>query len=306
MLYDVTLGVRYSYDPPAGAARMHLRMIPGSGAAQRVLSGTLVITPGPDFRRDRADFFGNALTEIAFHAPIDGVEFTFTGRIERHDLPRVMDLSCPLSALRREMNEIASIAPEAPHHFLAASERVSPAPTITAYARALTAQGQSTLNVVETISQALHRDITFDSTATDVTTDPVEAFANRRGVCQDISHIMIAALRGVGVPAGYVSGFLRTEPPEGETRLAGADAMHAWVRAWCGHEMGWIEIDPTNNMLAGTDHISVAFGRDYADVAPVKGSLRSSGLHNSGHSVDVVPVEEQSGTDKGQTRAGSP
>ena len=98
---------------------------------------------------------------------------------------------------------------------------------------------------------------------------------------------------GIGIPAGYVSGFLRTEPPEGQPRLAGADAMHAWVRAWCGNEVGWIEIDPTNDMRVGADHISVAIGRDYADVAPVKGSLRSSGFHSTRHSVDMVPVEER-------------
>ena len=290
MLYDVTLAVRYAYDQPAGAARMHLRMIPGDGAAQRVISGTLQADPEPDFRRDRLDFFGNMLTEIAYNAPIDSVDFRFSGRIRRHDLPRALDLSCALRAMPRELAEVASLAADAPHHFLGASERVAPALSITAFARDLTSPGQSTLSAVETLSQALHAEITFDATATDVTTDPVEAFTNRRGVCQDISHIMIAALRGIGVPAGYVSGFLRTEPPEGEARLAGADAMHAWVRAWCGQEMGWIEIDPTNDMRAGADHISVAVGRDYSDVAPVKGSLRSSGLHSTAHSVDVVPV----------------
>jgi transglutaminase-like putative cysteine protease len=290
MLYDVTLSVRYAYDQPAGSARMHLRMMPGSTAAQRLVSGLLEADPAPDFRRDRLDFFGNALTEMAYNAPIDAVDFRFVGRIQREDLPRVLDLSCPLQALPRELGEIASLAPDAPHHYLGASDRVRPARAITAFFEPLIRPEQSTLSVVETISRALHAEITFDPTATDVTTDPVEAFANRRGVCQDISHIMIAALRGVGVPAGYVSGFLRTEPPAGEARLAGADAMHAWVRAWCGQEMGWIEIDPTNDMHAGADHISVAMGRDYADVAPVKGSLRSSGLHSTGHSVDVVPV----------------
>ncbi|MGP6086123.1 transglutaminase family protein [Antarctobacter jejuensis] len=292
MLYDVTLAVRYAYDQPAGAARMYLRMMPGGSDRQRLISGLLEAEPAPDYRRDRVDFFGNALTEIAYNAPLSSVMFRFTGRVQRRDLPKELDLSCQLGDMPRELSEVPSVAPESPHHFLGNSERVQPVPPITAFARGVTKFNQPVLSAVETISAALHKEITFDSTATDVTTDPAEAFAQRRGVCQDISHIMIAALRGIGVPAGYVSGFLRTEPPEGEERLAGADAMHAWVRAWCGQEVGWIEIDPTNDMRVGADHISVAVGRDYADVAPVKGSLRSSGFHSTDHSVDVIPVDE--------------
>ncbi|GGF51250.1 Transglutaminase-like enzyme, putative cysteine protease [Mameliella alba] len=293
MLYDVTLSVRYAYALSAAAARMHLRMMPGNGPAQRLVSGLLQADPAPAFRRDRVDFFGNALTEMAYDAPLDTVDFRFTGRIRRDDLPKELDLSCALADMRRELAEVPSLAPDAPHHFLGASDRVVPVPSITAFSRGITRLDQPVLTVVEAISRALHEEITFDPTATDVTTDPATAFANRRGVCQDISHIMIAALRGIGIPAGYVSGFLRTEPPEGQPRLAGADAMHAWVRAWCGNEVGWIEIDPTNDMRVGADHISVAIGRDYADVAPVKGSLRSSGFHSTRHSVDVIPVEER-------------
>ncbi|CAM9988491.1 MAG: transglutaminase [Mameliella sp.] len=293
MLYDVTLEVRYAYNLPAASARMHLRMMPGSGAAQRLVTGLLVADPQPAYRLDRVDFFGNALTEITYDTPLDAVDFRFIGRIQRMDLPNELDLSCALQDMPRELSEVPSLAPESPHHFMGSSDRVAPVPEISAFARGLTRLDQPVLKVVETIAHALHEEITFDSTATDVTTDPAEAFANRRGVCQDISHIMIAALRGIGIPAGYVSGFLRTEPPEGQERLAGADAMHAWVRAWCGTEMGWIEIDPTNDMRVGSDHISVAVGRDYADVAPVKGSLRSSGLHSTRHSVDMVPVPDK-------------
>jgi len=98
-------------------------------------------------------------------------------------------------------------------------------------------------------------------------------------------------LRTAGVPAGYVSGFLRTIPPKGQPRLQGADAMHAWVRAWCGLEVGWVEYDPTNAVFSGTDHIIIARGRDYSDVAPVKGVLRTSGQQDADHAVDVIEVE---------------
>ena len=119
----------------------------------------------------------------------------------------------------------------------------------------------------------------------------IHAFTDGRGVCQDFSHIMIGALRSLSIPAGYVSGLIRTIPPKGRPRLEGADAMHAWVMAWCGAEAGWVELDPTNDVLAGQDHILVARGRDYADVAPVKGIMRIAGAQRGGHSVDVIPLD---------------
>ena len=119
-----------------------------------------------------------------------------------------------------------------------------------------------------------------------------EAFSLRRGVCQDFTHIQICALRSLGIPAGYVSGFLRTFPPPGQPRLEGADAMHAWVRAWVGKQVGWIEFDPTNDQFAGTDYIIIGHGRDYGDVAPVKGAVRSAGGHRTQQAVDVIPLED--------------
>ena len=147
---------------------------------------------------------------------------------------------------------------------------------------------------VSAIGQALFAHMRFDANATTVDTTPSEAFAKRRGVCQDFSHIMIACLRGIGIPAGYVSGFLCTKPPPGKPRLEGADAMHAWVQAWCGEAAGWVEFDPTNNCLAGGDHIVVAHGRDYGDVAPVKGTMRISGNQKSRQAVDVIPCKDAS------------
>jgi transglutaminase-like putative cysteine protease len=148
------------------------------------------------------------------------------------------------------------------------------------------------MNVAEAalaVGRALHRHMRFAPDATDVTTPAQDAFARRAGVCQDFSHILIACLRGIGIPAGYVSGFLRTLPPPGQPRLEGADAMHAWVRVWCGGACGWIEFDPTNDMLAGADHVVVARGRDYSDVAPIKGALRLSGGQTSQLTVDMAP-----------------
>ena len=180
-----------------------------------------------------------------------------------------------------------------PLHHLAPSFRVPLSAAMTRFARAALPEGAVTAREAAlAVCAALHRHMRFDTRATTVDTPAAEAFARRSGVCQDFSHIAIACLRGIGIPAGYVSGFLRTRPPPGRPRLEGADAMHAWVRVWTGVEAGWIEIDPTNDCLAGSNHITVARGRDYADVAPIKGSFRISGGQRSQQSVDVVPVGE--------------
>ncbi|RUV32866.1 transglutaminase family protein, partial [Mesorhizobium sp. M5C.F.Ca.IN.020.32.2.1] len=136
----------------------------------------------------------------------------------------------------------------------------------------------------------IYRDFTYDGEATTVQTRASDAFDLKRGVCQDFSHIMIAGLRGLGVPAGYVSGFLRTIPPRGKPRLEGADAMHAWVKVWCGRDTGWQEFDPTNGMRASNDHITVGHGRDYSDVAPIVGVLKTTGGQVGEQAVDVIPV----------------
>jgi transglutaminase-like putative cysteine protease len=136
---------------------------------------------------------------------------------------------------------------------------------------------------------ALHSEMQYDDGATGADTSPLEAFHQRRGVCQDFAHVMIVAARAHGVPAAYVSGYLRTLPPPGRPRLVGADAMHAWVNLWCGDELGWVGFDPTNNVFAETDHIFVAMGRDYGDVAPLDGVFHGGKGQEMSVSVDVEP-----------------
>ena len=124
-----------------------------------------------------------------------------------------------------------------------------------------------------------------------MTTSPEEAFDAKRGVCQDFAQVMIAGMRGLGLPAQYVSGYIRTIPPPGKPRLQGADASHAWVSVWCGPMFGWLGLDPTNAIAEGDDHVVVARGRDYADVPPVEGVFVSSGEHELDVEVDVIPCE---------------
>ena len=183
---------------------------------------------------------------------------------------------------------VRSLAPLAPHHFLAPSDHAGIDAAITAYAHDSLAS--SVVATAVDLCNRIHRDFAYDGKATTVQTRASDAFALKRGVCQDFSHIMIAGLRGLGIPAGYVSGFLRTIPPKGKPRLEGADAMHAWVKAWCGRDAGWQEFDPTNGMRASNDHITVGYGRDYSDVAPIVGVLKTTGGQVGEQAVDVIPV----------------
>lgn len=290
MLYDIGLKISYDYDLPVIAGRHVLRLMPAALAGEQdVLSMALVIDPACEERVDIVDFFGNAAVEIAYRSPHDKIVFDLRCRVDRHVVPRTSVVSTALAALEAEIAAELSLGPQSPHHFLGRSPRVRPMPDMNAYTAALLRDGMTAHELVLALGSALHRDMKFDPKATTVDTAPEEAFAGRHGVCQDFAHIMIACLRGAGVPAGYVSGFLRTIPPKGKPRLSGADAMHAWVQAWCGHEAGWVEYDPTNNLLVGDDHIVVARGRDYSDVSPVKGVLRTAGSQVTKQEVDVVP-----------------
>ncbi len=292
MIYDVTLRITYDYANPATGGRHLVRLLPRDlPAEQRLIAGHIDIQPPPSERSDRVDFFGNPVTEFAFRHPYDEVALTLHARVDRRPLRSVSRGHTALSGMAGAVADVQTIAPDAPGHFTAPSPRVRPDPAMTTYARALVHPGMSAEATVQTIGAALHRDMTFDPDATEVDTPASDAFAARHGVCQDYTHIMIACLRAVGVPAGYVSGFLRTLPPPGKPRLEGADAMHAWVMAWAGPGVGWIEYDPTNGIAAGTDHIVVARGRDYFDVAPIKGILRIAGEQTSEQAVDVIPLE---------------
>ena len=131
----------------------------------------------------------------------------------------------------------------------------------------------------------------YDPKATVVSTPLSEAFEKRHGVCQDFAHIMISGLRGLGLPARYISGYIRTIPPPGQKRLEGADATHAWVAVWCGARDGWIGLDPTNDIMIGDDHIILAKGRDYADISPVAGIILGSKEQDVDVMVDVIPRE---------------
>lgn len=292
MLYDLRLELHYDYEASVHGDRHLVRVAPISiPRVQRVIASSVRFDPRPEQETTFVDFFGNTVTNIAYSGYHDHLDVRLTARVQVEDLHAPADLSPTIEGLKQEIGALWSLAAGSPHHFLSASPRIPLDHEITAYALKSISRAPSVQAAALDLCLAIHKDFKYDKTATKVDTGPVEAFGLKRGVCQDFAHVMIAGLRGCGIPAAYVSGFLRTIPPKGKPRLEGADAMHAWVRVWCGQHAGWLEFDPTNAMLAGPDHITIGHGRDYSDVSPIVGVLRTSGQHHAKQSVDVVRVE---------------
>lgn len=292
MLYDISLHMGYLYDTPASGARHILRLLPLSiPDRQRLIVGSVTIAPGAEERSDFIDFFGQPATSIFLRAQHEKLDIRMQARVLAEPAPLTADLSPLLKDLAAELDDLRSVDRDSPHHFTGNSPRLPENAEIAAFARSNITASQTVREIATSLCGRIFREFKYDAEATTVDTTPAEAFKLKRGVCQDFSHIMIVALRSLGIPAGYVSGFLRTIPPPGKERLEGADAMHAWVRVWCGKSTGYIELDPTNNIPAGADHIVVGYGRDYADVAPVVGVLKSYGTHRTVQSVNVIPLK---------------
>lgn len=289
MIYSVRLTIAHFYERPAANSRHLIRVLPRTLVGRQSLTTHLLeIFPEPESRADAWDFFGNATYSCAHRDQHSEMSIRLSCHVDMRPGEPWEDVSGDIAELHAQCDALTHLDAGSPLHFLGPSPRLPPNNAIQAFARGIYDPRISAAANVILIGRALYDMMTFDATATTVDTDAADAFRLRRGVCQDFSHIMILALHSLGIPAGYVSGYLRTLPPPGAVKLEGADAMHAWVRAWCGVRQGWIEYDPTNATLVGTDHIVAGYGRDYSDVSPVRGHLRSSGGQQNTQAVDVA------------------
>ena len=291
MIYDVRQTTTCAYASPVAHARHVLRLTPIHRPGQRVHVAALQIMPEPIHRREGQDFFGNRLTWIEIEEPHRTLTVKFAARVDRRRRSRTRCAGdAAWEAVREEAFATSDIGPLSPAHFLFPSRMVSLDPEIRDYTRESFPPGRPVLDAAIELMNRLKADITYDIGATTVTTMPPMSFALRRGVCQDFAHIMISGLRGIGLPAAYVSGYLRTMPRTDPTRLQGADAMHAWVLVWCGSRSGWIGLDPTNAVIASDQHVVLAIGRDYTDVAPMDGVIVGSGGQQIDVAVSVTPA----------------
>jgi len=291
MIYDVRQTTTYVYESAVTRARHVLRLLPATRDRQRVTAAMLDIDPVPVSRREATDFFHNWRTVVELEEPHETLTVKLAARVSvAAGVPAEPDASPPWESVRAQTYASEDISPVSPVHFIHPSRQVSLDAEIRDYARESFPPGRPVFAGAAELMRRIKNDFVYEPGATTVSTTPSMAFALRRGVCQDFAHIMIAGLRGLGLPAGYVSGFLRTVPRPGAVRLAGADAMHAWVMVWCG-AAGWWGLDPTNALIANEDHVVLAVGRDYADVAPIDGVVLASGRQRLATAVDVIPIE---------------
>jgi len=291
VIYDLRQTTTYAYASPVAYAHHVLRLTPINRMRQRVHAAALEVEPAPAERREGHDFFGNHLTWIRLDRPHDELVVKLIARVTVENFAAIDVGPTPLwQDVRDAAFSINDISPRSPAHYLFASRQISLDPEIRDYARESFPPERAVLDGAIELMQRIKADFVYEIGATTVTTTPPMSFALRRGVCQDFAHIMISGMRGLGLPAAYVSGYLRTVRSPGEARLEGADAMHAWVLVWCGEEAGWRGLDPTNAIAAGNDHVVLAVGRDYADVAPIDGVIYAAGGQRLKVAVSVTPV----------------
>ena len=293
MLYDIRHVTHFSYADPVGFARCNLRLKPIDWPGQRVEHHALTVAPGGRMAPARTGSGLAHVTRLLVDTPVRELTIESRARVAVDRLipfPAADDPTLrQIAAWARESRDLSAAGP-APYIYPSALIPLDP--DIGDWCRAELDPDRGSLEAGIALARAIQRDFTFDGAATLVDTPPAEAFRHRRGVCQDFAQIMITGLRAVGLPAAYASGYIRTLPPPGEARLEGADATHAWVLLWCGPTLGWVGLDPTNGIWMAGDHVLIAVGRDYGEIAPVDGVVLGSGAQQMSVAVDMEPVEE--------------
>lgn len=286
--YYISHATNYSYSDPVPVCHNQVHLAPRSLPYQTCADFRLVIDPIPNNRNRRRDYFGNPVDYFTMQNPHHGLNVTASSTIELHpreSVPRSGGPTCGsvLASLKtgRSADELAAYQFSFPSHFVPLS------PKYAVYAMSSFSSDRSIVEASIELTARINEDFVFDPRATTISTPVDEVFHKRAGVCQDFAHFQIACLRSIGIAARYVSGYLRTTPPPGQERLVGADASHAWLSVYCG-ELGWIDFDPTNNVVPATDHITVAWGRDYKDVCPIQGVFLGGGYHSMSIAVNVA------------------
>lgn len=290
MRYRIRHRTSYRYDVPANLCHNEARLRPLDLPGQRCLKWKLTIDPEPEFHRTRLDSFGNHIDYFAIQRPHPELVITAESEVEvlsSAQLP--LETGGPWDSLRDSLLRSKDPASLDARAFALASPLVPVLPELADFARQDFPAGRCILEAVAALNARIFHEFKFDPDFTTVATPVLEVLHNRRGVCQDFAQLMIAALRSLGLPARYVSGYLETLPPPGKPKLVGADASHAWVAVFLPGQ-GWLDFDPTNNLRPAERHITVATGRDYRDVSPLRGVTVGGASHHLKVSVDVSPL----------------
>jgi transglutaminase-like putative cysteine protease len=292
MIYKIVHRTTYKYKYPVTVGNHVACLKPRAVAHHQSAKSELHIQPRPATCTERVDFFGNILCFFTIQEPHRElvVEARSEVKLERKALPSP-ELALPWEeAVKAVPNDHSPEGLEA-YQFGFESPRIRMRPEFAAYALQSFTPGRPMPEALLDLTARIHKDFRFDPKVTNVRTPTEEVFKKRRGVCQDFAHLQIACLRSLNLAARYVSGYLRTYPPPGQPRLVGADVSHAWVSAYCPG-MGWLDLDPTNNLVPSNGHVTLAWGRDYGDVSPLRGLILGGGAHTLKVGVDMEPLDQ--------------
>ena len=311
MQLQVTHETRYDYLPPVEVAQHMSHLQPLCTAAQTLLSHTLQITPEPSQQIRATDIYGNTRCFFSLQNAHSRLQVVAHSRVAT----RARSLPVSTAAweqVREQFRFAAGSTYDAATEFVFASPYVPRHADFAAYARPSFAPGMPLLQGVRDLMRRIHTEFVYESESTEVNTPALQALAQRKGVCQDFAHIMIACLRALGLAARYVSGYLLTEPPPGMPRLIGSDASHAWVSVYIPdfpQGDGWCDFDPTNDKVGwsapGEDYIALAIGRDFGDVSPLRGVIHGGAKHTLHVGVTVAPVDAASAGAAHDVQAGT-
>jgi transglutaminase-like putative cysteine protease len=301
VLYHIRHETRFAYAAPVRFARCNLRLKPIIWSGQTLIDHDLVVEPGGELSLARADASLANVTRLVIPEAVRSLSIVSTATV---DVDRPIPLFLPddpdiatVTALARASRDVSA---HGPANYMFPSPMIDLDPEIADWCAPDLKPDRSIMEAAIALARRIQIEFTFDPDATHTATRPAEAFAGRHGVCQDYAQVMISGLRSHGIPAAYASGYLRTLPPPGQPRLVGADATHAWVLVWCGPQRGWEGVDPTNGIWMASDHVVIAIGRDYSEIAPIDGVFLGSGASMMTVSVDVAPEDELPGQLPGQ------
>jgi transglutaminase-like putative cysteine protease len=291
MIYKIVHRTTYNYKYPVSVGNHVACLKPRTLLHHQLARSELRIQPFPATRTERVDYFGNVLCFFTVQEPHKElvVESQSEVIMEGNATPRPQQ-SLPWEEAARLLPDDHSPAGLEAYQFGFESPRIRIRPEFASYALQSFTPGRPMLDALLDLTARIHKDFRFDSKVTNVRTPTEEVFRKRRGVCQDFAHLQIACLRSLNIAARYVSGYLRTYPPPGQPRLVGADASHAWVSAYCPG-IGWLDMDPTNNVVPSNGHVTLAWGRDYSDVSPLRGLILGGGAHTLKVAVDMEPLD---------------
>jgi len=283
--YALRHATRYAYAAPVDLAQHLLHLTPRAVPGQRVEAMAIEVSPSPAHRTEGNDHFGNGVTWLSVEASHEAFDITLEALVQvGFPAPPRPDATPAWEDVRD-----AADHPDAAE-FALPSAGAPADPAAGAYAAASFPAGRPILAGLLDLTGRIRRDFAFKPGVTTITTPVSQVMTLRAGVCQDFAHLMIAGLRALGLPARYCSGYVRTRPPPGQPRRQGADQSHAWVGCWLGPAHGWVDLDPTNDLVVRDEHVLLAWGRDFADVSPVRGILLGGGKQTLEVSVDLVEL----------------